>query len=96
MLLFLAFVPIQLKAGTDIDPPVKDLTETFESSDADVLLARLNEIDGLDKSNLTSSEKKDLRKEVREIKNTLELNGNGVYLSVGALILVIVLLILLL
>lgn len=60
------------------------------------LIARLNEIDALDKENLKSSEKRQLRKEVRTIKHKLMANGGGVYVSVGALILVLILLIILL
>jgi hypothetical protein len=61
-----------------------------------VLLNRLEEIKKMDKSNLNSSEKKELRKEVKAIKKTLKSTGNGVYLSIGAIIIIILLLILLL
>jgi hypothetical protein len=60
------------------------------------MLNRLDEIKAMDKSSLASSEKKELRKEVREIKSQLRSSGNGVYLSVGAIIIIILLLILLL
>jgi VIT1/CCC1 family predicted Fe2+/Mn2+ transporter len=43
----------------------------------------------MDKSSLNSSEKKELRKEVREIKSELKASGNGVYFSVGAIIIII-------
>ncbi len=50
----------------------------------------------MDKSNLSSLEKKQLRKEVRATNKQLkELNG-GIYLSVGAVIIILLLLILLL
>ncbi len=61
-----------------------------------VMLNRLNEIKEMDKSSLSSIEKKELRTEVKTIKSTLRSTGNGVYLSVGAIIIVILLLILLL
>ena len=96
LLLLFTLIPTQLKAVPDSEAPVKPSTEFVESVDAEILIARLAEIDAMDKSNLSSSEKKDLRKEVREIKSTLATLGGGVYLSVGALILVIVLLVLLL
>lgn len=57
---------------------------------------RLEEIKAMDKSEMTRAEKKALRKEVREIKSELRFTGNGVYLSVGAIIIIILLLILLL
>jgi hypothetical protein len=60
------------------------------------LTTRLKEIRDMDKSNLTSSEKKALRKEVKEIKKEARDNKNGIYLSVGAIIIIILLLILLL
>jgi hypothetical protein len=41
---------------------------------------RLIEIRDMDKSNLTSSEKKVLRKEVKEIKKEVRKNQNGIYL----------------
>lgn len=61
-----------------------------------VMLDRLEEIKEMDKSELTRIEKKELRKEVRTIKKELRSTGNGVYLSVGAIIIIILLLILLL
>lgn len=63
---------------------------------AEVLIKRLEEIKTMDKSNLTRVEKKALRKEVREIKSTLKASGQGVYLSVGAIIIIVLLLIILL
>jgi hypothetical protein len=61
-----------------------------------VLLSRLDEIKAMDKSTMKSSEKKALRKEVRAIKAELASTGNGVYLSVGAIIIILLILILLL
>jgi len=60
-----------------------------------IMLNRLDEIKALDKSALSSSEKKALRKEVRAINSELRTTNNGVYLSVGAIIIIILLLILL-
>lgn len=60
------------------------------------MLNRLNEIKEMDKSNLSSSEKKELRTEVKTIKKNLKASGHGIYLSVGAIIIIILLLILLL
>lgn len=61
-----------------------------------VLLNRLEEIKAIDKSELKSSERKVLRKEVRAINAELRSTGNGVYLSIGAIIIIVLLLILLL
>ena len=65
-------------------------------ADVKVMFTRLEEIKAMDKSSMSSSEKKELRKEVRAIKANLSSTGNGVYFSVGAIIIIILLLILLL
>ena len=61
-----------------------------------VMYDRLEEIKEMDKSELKSSERKALRKEVRAIKSELRSTNNGVYLSIGAIIIIILLLILIL
>jgi len=62
------------------------------------LLNRLYQINDLDKSNLTPSEKRKLRTEVRSIKHQLKAAAvaGGVYISAGAVILIVILLIILL
>ncbi len=64
--------------------------------EAQALLVRLYEINGMDKTNMVAAEKKGLRKEVRSINRQLKDNHNGIYLSVGAAIIIVLLLILLL
>ena len=71
------------------------VTNDSDKELANSLIGRLNEINAMDKSELNSSEKKQLRKEVRGIKSSLNQLGEGVYLSVGALIIILLLLILL-
>ena len=90
----LSFIPAQLSAETNA--MMKDKTIKNESAEAKVLLIRLHEIKVIDKSNLSSQEKKQLRKEVRSLKTSLATINGGVYLSVGAIIIIILLLILLL
>jgi hypothetical protein len=60
------------------------------------LLQRLEEIRGMDKSELTRLEKKSLRNEVKGIKKEMRHSSGGIYLSVGAVIIIILLLILIL
>jgi len=57
---------------------------------------RLEEIKTIDKKTLSNDDKKALRREVREIKKELAAISGGVYLSIGAIILIALLLILLL
>ena len=61
-----------------------------------IMINRLEEIKAMDKSSMTRVEKKELRKEVKEIKANLRSSNSGVYLSVGAIIIIVLLLILLL
>ena len=59
-------------------------------------MLRLEEIKSMDKSNLSLQENQELRKEVREIRKSQPVNNGGIYVSVGALILILILLIILL
>ncbi len=63
---------------------------------AQQILNRLIEIRDMDKTNLTASEKKELRKEIKQLKKEAPKRKNGLYISLGALIVVGLLLILLL
>lgn len=90
----LSFVPVNTQA-TDKKISTTEQKQV-ESAKAKVLLTRLHEIDAMDKSKLSGTEKKQIRKEVRSIKKTLTEMGEGVYLSVGGIIIIILLLILLL
>lgn len=72
--------------------PVK--TEVPKEVRAQQIQARLIEIRDMDKTNLSKVEKKDLRKEVKSLKK--EARSRGIYLSIGAVIIIVLLLILLL
>lgn len=85
------FNPLQASNGTPVNP-----VETAANAHAETLISRLNEIKDMDKSDLSRVEKRELRKEVKAIKADLKSSGNGIYLSVGAIIIVILLLILIL
>lgn len=78
-------------AGVEI--PVSE-TKVPKEVRARQIEARLIEIRNMDKTNLTSAEKKELRKEVKGLRK--EARSGGIYLSVGAIIIIILLLILLL
>jgi hypothetical protein len=60
------------------------------------MLNRLEEIKAMDIKSLPRSERRALRKEVKEIDQKLQQSGGYVYISVGALLIIILLLILLL
>ena len=83
-------------AAAEKDPIAITNTTKEVPAEVKIMLNRLDEIKAMDKSEMKSSEKKALRKEVRAIKSELAATGNGVYFSVGAIIIIILLLILLL
>jgi len=102
----LLVVPPQLRAENVPAPVAVTAPVAVASKDASVLVARVEAIKAMDFSTLSSAEKKELRKELRAIKSDLKesnkndvvaTSGNGgIYLSVGAILIVILLLILLL
>ncbi len=91
-----AVIPTQLQAATKTTPAITAATKPVDSELAEALNARLIEIKEMDKSNLSAAEKKELRQEVRAIKSELKDISGGVYLSIGAILVVVLLLILLL
>ena len=74
-LLLLSFVPTQVKAANDTKTVSVATAKTIETTDAAAQLARLEEINAMDKSTLNRSEKKELRNEVRAIKS--DQDGRG-------------------
>jgi hypothetical protein len=94
--LSLTFIPLQVSAATVADPISVPAPKPADAAEAKTLLLRLNEINATDMSKLKSSEKKDLRKEVRSINHRLKTISGGIYVSAGAAIIIILLLIILL
>ena len=69
--MFILFVPEKLKADNVSTDPVISGTVLSTANDkkGEILLARLEEINGIDKSALNSYERKQLKKEVRTINS---------------------------
>jgi hypothetical protein len=82
------------------DRPNKDRVETMTDAQkvarVEEIRTRVNEIKGMDKSGLSRSERKAVRKELRDMKKESREMKGGVYLSIGAIIIIILLLILIL
>lgn len=95
MVLSLSIFP-QTSFASKKNAPVDNAKTKEIPAEVKIMLNRLEEIKAMDKSEMKASEKKELRKEVREIKAQLKASNNGVYLSVGAVIIIILLLILIL
>lgn len=91
--LLLSIVPT-LSASTTV-PPTKPAPAKTESAEATALRTRLAEIKATDKSNMSASEKKQLRKEKRAVKKDLRAVSGGVYISAGALIVILLVLLIL-
>jgi hypothetical protein len=97
VLMLLAFLPLNLTAATENGKASVTVTKTVESANANALIARLDVIKAMDISTLNSVEKRQLRKEVRSIKATLnQMDGGYLYVSAGGLLLIILLLVILL
>lgn len=94
VVLFAISIPVNSAFATEY--PANNDKEKTENARAQVLTHRLEDIKGMNKSELTRLEKKELRMEVKSIKKEMKELSGGVYLSVGAIIIVILLLILLL
>lgn len=95
-IMLLTLVPTSTKAE---EIPLATPTSTStpaETAAVNTMINRLNEIQSMDIKSMNTAQKRELRKEVRAIKSDLKKAGDGVYLSVGAIIIVILLLILLL
>lgn len=92
----LAFIP-QTHAANNSNSTKKEVVLTeAQTLRLNQINTRLVQIQNMDKSALSSQEKKTLRKEVRAMKAEARESGGGIYLSIGAVILIIVLLIILL
>jgi hypothetical protein len=91
IMMSLVLPDMTFSASNNPTPPTEQVK--IDNPRAQQLVQRLEEIKAMDKSTLTRSERKALRKEVKDIKK--EMKG-GIYLSVGAIIIIILLLILIL
>lgn len=75
---------------------VATMTDDQKKARIEEISARVTEIKEMDKSTLSRSERKALKKELREMNKESKVISGGVYLSVGAIIIIILLLILIL
>jgi hypothetical protein len=97
LILILLFVSLSVfmnpVMATEKTPATTNTTEM--PAEVRVMLDRLEEIKGMDRSELSSTERKELRREVRTIKKTMRASGNGLYISSGAIIIILLLIIIL-
>lgn len=93
-LIALLFVPNKMIASesytkTGPEEPVEIPYEVQKMID------RVYEIREMDKSDLTRAERRELRKEVREIKKEVRSTNSGIFISTGAIIIILLLIIIL-
>ena len=96
--LYLMIMMLSLGAFTTVNASEKNSTTPAPKeipAEIKVMLNRLEEIKEMDKTDMNRAEKKELRKEVRAIKSEIRSSGNGIYISVGAVIIILLLIILL-
>ncbi len=94
---YLMAIMLSFGAFTTVNAAGKNPTPapTVIPVEIEVMLNRLEEIKNIDRSELKHVEKKALRVEVREIKKAIRSSGNGLYISAGAIIIILLLIILL-
>ncbi|MDB5019832.1 MAG: hypothetical protein JWQ28_959 [Pedobacter sp.] len=96
IVLMLSISANTVQAASAIDKAKTEMTAA-QRVEFEKITNRVEEIRHMDKSHLSRAEKKELRNELKEMKNHARaLGGGGVYLSVGAIIIIILLLILIL
>ncbi|MFA6276899.1 hypothetical protein ACHMWN_02500 [Pedobacter sp. UC225_61] len=95
VLIFTLGISTNTVSAADKKEPKTEMTAE-QKVQFEKIVNRVEEIRKMDKSNLTRVEKKELRKELREMKDKARALSGGVYLSVGAIIIIILLLILIL
>ncbi|WP_276361101.1 hypothetical protein [Daejeonella sp. H1SJ63] len=92
-ILFLTLAAPVVKANDNKSKP--EITAS-QIARAEVIHKRVEEIRDLDKSQLSREERKQLRNELQELKREVKSMGGGIYLSVGAIIIILLVLILIL
>jgi len=98
---FSLFIATAIPVVSSAAPNPASFTTPSDSTAAETetvarITKRVYEIQSMDKTNLSSAEKKALKKELKEMKQQAGDLNQRVYLSVGAIIIIILLLILIL
>lgn len=94
LVLSMVMIPHSVMAS-ETNPLPKTNEKTEIPVEVKTMLDRLEEIKDMDKSELSRAERKALRTEVRTIKKEIRSSGNGLYISTGAIIIILLLIIIL-
>jgi hypothetical protein len=93
-----AVVPASAASGNkEIQAAVAGMSEAQRQARAEQIKLRVEEIKSMDKSQLTSAEKKELRSEMKMMrKEAKAMGGGGIYISLAGILIIILLLIIIL
>lgn len=96
--IYLLLTAVLLASGSVMANEVKSKPALTENQIARVseITRRVEEIKNMDKSDLSRTERKALRSELLDMKKEVKATNGGVYLSVGAIIIILLVLILIL
>ena len=83
-----------VKAASDNSAAIVKTENKLSAEEVATLTKRVEEIRSMDKSEMTVAEKRELRKEVKGIKENVRKNGEVIYISGGTLLLIILIIIL--
>jgi len=86
------FISVQFVNATPKNDPKKELTEAQQIR-ATEMRERLDEIKAMDFKSMSKEEIRSIKTEMKEMKEEAKEVSNGVYLSLGAIIIIILLLI---
>ncbi|MFW5878162.1 MAG: hypothetical protein ACOCUP_03500 [bacterium] len=94
VIMLLAFSPVKASAENH-DNDKTEVAEVSTQEQADIMIDRLHKIVNMNIKSMDGPDKEKLRDEVLTIKDKLEQLNGGIYISAGALIIIIIILILL-
>ena len=84
----------EVKAVAENTAAVVKTENKLSAEEVASMTKRVEEIRSMDKSEMTSVEKRELRKEVKGIKENVRKNGEVIYISGGTLLLIILIIVL--
>jgi len=94
LLMFISLSVLPVFSSSKNKTEIAAIENTLTKEEASTLTTRVEEIRDMDKSELSASEKSELKNELKEIKATMK-NQPYIYIGGGTLILILILLIIL-
>ena len=82
------------KAAVENSATLAKTENKLTAEEVAVMTARVEEIRDMDKTNMTSMEKRELRKELKATKENVRKDGGVIYISVGTVLLIVLILLL--